>query len=63
MLDRIRRYDTLAERAAEIVVMGVFRPGIFHELVSVYATEDTRRPVLDLPFRALDTPGAALPGR
>lgn len=62
VLDRVRGYDSVAERAAELVVMSVFRPGIFHEFVSVYATEGVRRPVLDLPFRSEDTPGAALPG-
>ena len=63
LLVSTRPPDTLEERAAELVVMAVFRPGIFAEIAPVYAAEGERRPVLDLPFRAEDTPGAALPGQ
>lgn len=62
VLARVRSYDRVDQRAAELITMIVFRPGIFREIAPVHAEQGERRPLLDLPFRAEDTPGAALPG-
>lgn len=60
---RVVSLEDPALQAAEIIVMQVYRGAMFRELPTVYATPGEPRAVLDLPFRAADTPGVAFPGR
>jgi murein DD-endopeptidase len=56
-----RSIDSLHQRAGELIVQMNYRSAMFERHVDIYAEPSTRRPALDLPYRAEDYAGAWLP--
>ena len=56
-----RSKPTLPERAAEVLVLRNYRPAMFESFPPLYRERFERRPRLDLPFRAEDFAGVAMP--
>lgn len=54
-------FTSLDRRAAELMIWRNYRSRLFEAFPSITATAHERRPVLDLPFRALDATGVAFP--
>jgi len=58
---RALAFDDLPRRAAEILVIRCYAASAFDDFGPLYESRHERRPWLDLPFRAQDYRGAALP--
>lgn len=58
---RVRAFDDLPRRAAEILVIRSYAASAFDGFPSLYDNRHERHPWLDLPFRTEDYSGAALP--
>ncbi len=61
MRDKVRAFDSLPRRGAEILILRSYRSSAFDAFGPLYEQDHERRPHLDLPFRERDYVGAALP--
>jgi murein DD-endopeptidase MepM/ murein hydrolase activator NlpD len=59
--DRLLAVADVAARAAEVMLLRNYRAALFETRPPLYRERHARRPVLDLPFRAADFVGVALP--
>jgi hypothetical protein len=59
--DRLRAIAELPARAVEVLLLRNYRSALFSERPPLYRASHARQPLLDLPFRADDVVGVALP--
>ena len=59
----LSRIPSLDRRAIEVMILRNYKPDLFSSTPALYASRHTRRPVLDLPFRAADFVGIHEPPR